>query len=354
MNHKIKRRLTFSFLSLLMILGTPLSSYAADAPLTKELQISGSSESDYKDQAQQAFDDELTTDGKDYKLDDISYEVISTKYLDTKVLTVNLDGLEDGSEPQPDETIVQDGITYMLDPSSTVKEENVIREAGTQQVNAYDDYDYSVSADSVPATKSVPVQNQLTGEMQDVVCQLSGVSVHGTKTIDNTMSLTFSNYDAAYYSFGDAYIPRNDDQPAIAGYEDQLLASVGAADGSKITSISWDGDPYTGEDGILYRNATANVQQQVQVYRANYSGVINTPEEKSTTYTVTYTAPDPDGAVEYTVQATASYTEVKQKQSIVPYIIAAGVGILILAIFIVLILYLLRKKRKTAKDNENN
>lgn len=328
-----------------------MSSYAADAPLTKELQISGASESDYKDQAQQAFDDELTEDGKDYKLDDISYEVISTKYLDTKVLTVNLDGLEDGSEPQPDETIVQDGITYTLDPSSTVKEENVIREAGTQQVSAYDDYDYSVSADSVPATKSVRVQNQLTGEMQDVVCQLSGVSVHGTKTIDNTMSLTFSNYDAAYYSFGDAYIPRNDDQPAIAGYEDQLLASVGAADGSKITSISWDGDPYTGEDGILYRNATANVQQQVQVYRADYNGIINTPEKKQTTYTVTYTAPDPDGAVEYTVKATAAYSRVKQ--SIVPYIIAAGVGILILAVFIVLVLYLLQKRRKTVDANEN-
>ena len=92
----------------------------------------------------------------------------------------------------------------------------------------------------------------------------------------------------------------------------------------------------------MYRDATANVEQQIQVYRANYSGTITTPEEKEVIYTATYSAPDQDGAVEYKVVATATYNPVS---SMVPMVVA-GAGILIFILLVVAVLYILQKRKK--------
>ena len=176
---------------------------------------------------------------------------------------------------------------------------------------------------------------------QQVTCAFTGISPAGTQTAINSISITFSDYDAAYYNWNGNLIPRDDETPQLAGYENELLASVGAEEGSYITGIYWTGDPYT-VDGVMYRDAAADVEQQVQLYRANYRGVINNPEERQTVYTARYEAPDPDGAVEYTVTATASYQE---QASYLPYILG-GVGILILAGLIVALLMLAAKKKK--------
>ena len=183
--------------------------------------------------------------------------------------------------------------------------------------------------------------------MEDVTCSLTGITQTGTKTVTNTMSLTFSDYDASYYEWNGHLIPRNDSTPALSGYENELLSSVGAASGSRITSISWAGSPYTGANGVVYRDATANVEQQIQVYRANYSGAITTPEEKEVIYTATYSAPDQDGSVEYKVVATATYNPVS---SMVPMVVA-GVGILIFIFLVVAVLYILRKRKKEKPAN---
>ena len=183
--------------------------------------------------------------------------------------------------------------------------------------------------------------------MEDVTCSLTGITQIGTKTVTNTMSLTFSDYDSSYYEWNGHLIPRNDSTPALSGYENELLSSVGAASGSRITSINWAGSPYTGADGVVYRGATANVEQQIQVYRANYSGAITTPEEKEVIYTATYSAPDQDGAVEYKVVATATYNPVT---SIIPMVVT-GVGILIFILLVVAVLYILRKRKKEKPAN---
>ena len=78
------------------------------------------------------------------------------------------------------------------------------------------------------------------------------------------------------------------------------------------------------------------------MYRANYQGEIAAPEQEPV-YAATYTAPDPDGAVQLTVTATATYI---QESSVLPYYIAAGAGILVLIILIVGILIILSKKKK--------
>ena len=129
----------------------------------------------------------------------------------------------------------------------------------------------------------------------------------------------------------------------LAGYESQLLESVGAAEGSQITGLSWAGEPYEAE-GVLYRDAVATVQQVVTLYRADYNGQIHEAEQKGVVYRNTYEAPDPQGEIQYTVKATAEYTQLSDPR--IAYLLTgAGIAIFIGAVVLILIL-LSRKKQK--------
>ena len=97
-------------------------------------------------------------------------------------------------------------------------------------------------------------------------------------------------------------------------------------------------------NGVLCRDAIANVQQPVQMYRSEYSGVIQIPKE--TVYKAIYETEDVDGAKEYTVKATAVYAEQK---TVLPYILT-GAGILILIGAVIAILMMLSKKKKEEQE----
>lgn len=309
---------------------------SAAGELTKELMITASSEQDYKEQAESAFAVEIEESGQKYERTEIRYEVIDTKYLDKKEKVIEV--------ANPAETITEGGVEYTLVEFKAPAEIE-------QKVSAYDDYDHPVTAADVPATKDTTVTDEATGEQKTVTCSLTGVSPAGTATVDNVMTLTFGNYDAAYYEWNGSYLPHNDQTPPISGYEDQLLSQAGAAAGSVITSCSWSGQPYS-VDGVMYRDAVANVRQPVQMYRANYEGLLTT-QDPDAPGIATYSGDDPDGRVELTVTATATYLPIQISNA--PYILA-GAGILVLAALVVIILMTTAKKKnkeeKILKERE--
>ena len=323
-NKRLRRGLSFLFLAAYAA-AIPMNVIAAEG-LTKEVTISASSEQDYEEQAEKLLPEILRESGKKYERTEIRYEVIDTEYLDKKEKVVET--------ADPAQSITENGLEYTL---VDYKEPESIE----QQITAYDDYDHEVAMTDVPATKDVPVTNEVTGEQEIVTCSLTGISPVGIMNVNNTMTITFSNYDAAYYEWNGNYIPRNDQTPPLDGYESQLLAQAGASDGSVITGYSWNGEPYT-VDGIVYRDAVANVQQPTQMYRALYEGVM-TAKDPEASGTATYTGPDPNGEVGLTVKATAVYSLVESSN--IPYILA-GAGILVLVALVVILLMLLAKKRK--------
>ena len=325
--------LTFSFLLML-----PLQVSAAETDLTKEVTLTVSEYDEAEKQAEEQFAQKMKENGKSYELSDIEYTVLSTEYLDKKEKSVEL-------KEEPKAAITENGVKYTLKKSE--RSERVVTEAVEQSVYAYDDYDHVVTASDVPATKTVTATNQVSGDAEQVVCGFTGIEAAGITTVNNTMTITFSDYDAAYYEWNGTYIPKNEDTPPLKGYEESLLASVGADPGSVITGYYWSSEPYT-VDGIVYRDAAATVQQQVQMYRANYVGQILVPETKETVYKAVYETPDKDGKKQLTIKAAADYTEVKK--SYVPYIIAAGAGLAVIAGLIVLILMLLAKKKKQEEE----
>lgn len=338
MNIKNKKRIcTALTFSLLLILMTPLQVSAAGEQITEEITIIAADMKDAKAQAEQKFDTMIEKDRTDYELTDIKYIEVDTIYLDKKEKVVEL-------KEEPKQTMTESGVEYTLKTSE--KTEKVVQESSQQQVAAYDDYDTPITASDVLGTKTVTVTNQLTGAAEQVVCSFSGISDAGTIMAQNTMTITISDYDAAYYEWNGNYIPRNDEVPPLAGYEASLLASVGAAEGSVITGYYWSSEPYT-VDGVMYRDASATVEQPVRMYRANYIGSITNPEKKETVYKAVYETPDEDGLKEIKMRAVATYTEAEK--SYVPYIIA-GVGIFLLLLLIVLIIFIIAKRKKGQKE----
>lgn len=306
---------------------------AAGEPLTKELEIMASSEQEYKELAESAFDLEIEEDGQKYERAEIRYEVTNTNYLDKKEKVIET--------ADPAETVTEDGVEYTLVKFEEPKEIE-------QTVTAYDDYDHVVTAADVPATKDTTVTDEATGEQKTVTCSLTGVSPAGTTTVENMMTLTFGNYDAAYYEWNGSYLPHNDQTPPIVGYEDQLLSQAGAPSGSVITSCAWSGQPYS-VDGVMYRDAVANVRQPVQMYRANYEGTVLV-QDPDAAGQATYSAPDSDGRVELTVTATAVYE--KADVPIYNYIVTAIIVIGILALIFFLLYLIAKRKQKKEKKTE--
>lgn len=324
-----KRRIKCTAFALSLLLLIPLQVSAAGAELEKEITIVTSDYEGAEEQAKDKFEQTIEENGKKYELTDIEYELIETKYLDKKEKSIEL-------KEEPQKTMKEDGVEYTLKSSERIEKATG---DSVQIVTAYDDYDYAVTATDAPVAKTVTAVNKITGAEEQVICNFTGISTAGTTTVENTMTITFSNYDAAYYEWNGNYIPRNDAVPSLAGYEDSLLESVGAAEGSTVSEYHWSSDPYT-VDGVVYRDAVATVQQQVQMYRANYVGQI--APQKETVYKAVYETPDTEGNKEFTVKAIATYSKVESQ---LPYIIA-GIGLFLLLILIVMIVYVISKKKK--------
>lgn len=341
MNRKNGMIRTFSFLLMGAIVFHPLQVYASDSKITQQQTFTTTKNSEEEFAEYINFDKKLKLDGKTYELEGISYEVLSEKHLDKREKVVDSDVIEEGQAYSPPKTIKEDGLTYTLLDTKT--ERKTIEESFVQTVTTWDDYDYAVTATQVPATKVMTAVNERTGQQVEVTCSLTGIRNEGTTTSNNEMAITYENYDAAYYEWNGNLIPRNDERPALSGYEEQLLEAVNAGEGSRITGLSWSGEPYQNAEGVLCREAVATVQQIIPVYRANYRGTIVQEEKKGLVYKSTYSADDPEGQMEYEVQATAAYTQ----NVVLPYILV-GIGIFItLAVFVAVLMILSKKKKET-------
>lgn len=330
MKHKkLKSMFCLSFL-LMNIFALPLQVAAAEGTLKKEAVIVVEEREEYSEVAENTFPETIKENGKTYTRNALDYTLGEMEYLDKREKTVEL-------TDEPKGTMTEDGVTYDL-----VASESTERIVGvtSQAVTAYEDYDHAISYGDVPATKTVRAINELTGEPEAVVCTLSGIVPMGWETVNNQMTVTFHDYDASFYEWNGWILERNDMTPPLAGLESELLASVGAAEGSTITGYSWAGEPYV-VDGVTYRDATATVQQRVQMYRANYTGTLD-QEQMETVYHATYSAVDTTGNFIRTVNVSAEYV---QETSYVPYVMA-GIGIVILAALIVAILFFLKRKKE--------
>lgn len=335
-------------LSMLIFSASSINSKAAEGTsVTRERTFRISSTDTETLEEKAAFDTEIVVDGSKYTLKDIVYETLSETYLDKKEKVVKSDPMDADISFVPEQSITENGVEYLL--VKTEKKELVSREASTQYVSAFDEYQYAISVYDVPATKTVNVLNEATGQYEDVECKFQDITSAGTTSVTTYLMINYEKYDSSWYEWEGYVIPRNDDVPALFGYEDQLLACAGtsASAGSRVTELAWSGDPYLNGEGVLCRDAVASIVQPVSIYRANYQGIIRTEEEKNVIYESTYEGADPTGSVEYEVKAIAEY---QKKQSYTKVVLClTGIGIVVLAGGITVLLLKLSKKQKEGK-----
>lgn len=332
-----------SFLCLVMSFGMIvqpcLTVYAKDKEHTKTLTFATDNSHERRDEE---FQQEITVDGAKYKLTDITYEVIQVNEKEDKVIE-NEPIAYGGEDYKPLEEIIENGITYKLKQSTGT--EVVVEDAYSQSVSGYSEYDHQVSTNDVPATKDITVKNEKTGEEVVVTCKLQNVTTVDAGWKNTYIDIVFETYNAYVFNWNGIQVTSDSKKP-LAGYEKELLESVGAnTTDYKVTNTYWTSDAYTNTNGVLCRNARADVQRHSINYRANYVGEIKQEETLGMIFTDTYEYQEGEND-HYIMAAVATY---EIDQSMTNYMFVGG--FLLLIILFVLILYVLSRKYKKRKEN---
>ena len=144
--------------------------------------------------------------------------------------------------------------------------------------------------------------------------------------VDSTIDIKFQGYDRNAIQWQGIVFPNDRGAGApLKGYEKELLASVGL-DGlnGKIKNTYYTSDVYTDADGVVCRDARADIQKLVPVYRAEYIGEINTPHVIKTAVYEGEQELESDTNINYTIKATGTYEEVQSP------IVSISIGIAII------------------------
>ena len=265
---------------------------------------------------------ELTVDGKIYKLKDVSYEI--TGHEDPVTVTKAVQ--------------VFDKADYDREITETV-DETALRLVATTPVW------HETPAATI--TKEYDRQGAVASELErdGRTYTLQAVTV-GTKHTELMVPAIFqtSNPYSDLFAFGGQTIELTDSAaPIWDGWEEAVKAELGLNGSSyTLTGGRWDGDFRQQEDGSYIRTAIYTGTRKTPVWTATYQSA---PEY---TAEITYTdSRYPDGVYEMEVVATYTY------HSTLETILKVGAGVLVVALATACMVWLLRKKNKKNKDKES-
>lgn len=306
-----------------------------------------------KEKAQKAdawFQEKIIEDGKTWSLQGIDYEIVREEPVmisETVTETVKSRVIKEGETYLPEETITKDGITYNL--SETTESEKVIEKGYVQNVTGYFDYHSLREAQAAPAVKMVTAEDRQTGETVTLRCGYEGITRRADTWEDTHIDITFVSYDADTFLWNKVTVLKNKKNP-LEGYEKELLESVGGnSKDYRIQNVHWSGKAYKNANGILCRNARAEVRKRIRHYRVNYRGERTAEDTKGTVYTSVYTGlkETDNGERTYTIKAVATY----EKQTEIP-VMGITLGILLFLLVVIGIIFILKKKQSPEDKTE--
>ncbi len=194
----------------------------------------------------------------------------------------------EGFTEPPEEYADENGAVYDLAdwnldwvPGSQVSQE-ISRQVVYRAVEA---------AQSVP--RAIPVREAQTGGVQTSGSnpsnpQANSIQISGTLNATETQILgdtwsddfhvpmIFHSYGAQVYELGSISMSAEDGFPPPEEYQDELLRILELPrDGYEINQLSWNGEPYTGPDGELCREAVASGRKRLVDYQVTYEGRVS-------------------------------------------------------------------------------
>ena len=310
------------------------------------------------------FKEKLREQGKTYPLERVDYTITEETpvMVDQEVTKeVESDPIPEGQAFEPAPALEEDGLEFRL---IEVREKGPAETTVTQKVQAYTDYDWAVSQADVPEEKKISAKNEVTGEAMDVTCRLTGIEAIADPSWEDTyIDIVFQEYDAFVFQWESVTVSK-DTQTPLAGYEEQLIRSVGASpEDYRVLRTYWAGEPYTNTDGVLCRNARADVQRKIVWYRANYAAEVPITIREGTVYEAVYQGTsqveDPEQRI-YTIHAKAVYRqqieETEPEDAGIPKVVLGiGIGLMLLALLTAAVLFWIWKNKKNnGKEEEIN
>ena len=299
-----------------------------------------------------AFDDEITYDGKTYKLDRVDSYVTDEKAVEEeKEVSATEEILTGTKESKFPEAISKDfsGDKVVLQYVDTKYTETKLPEF---KADITESVVLGTATSQPEAAQSITVKyhSDEYGIDVDVPLQLDHVENNGyTWTSDLSVPMTLYGIDSAYLQFGDALIPYDGGNPPLTGYESAYLASLGlSANSYRLSRVTWDGDAYTNADGELCRNAIVTGDRLLSTFTAVYGGKnVTVPSVDGYKATATYSGTQivKTDKTEYSIRSVATYIE-QNNEVPVAVIVGITIGTIALAAAIVIILFIISKKRK--------
>lgn len=307
------------------------------------------------------FDEKKMLGDKLFGKAHVQYRVISQKPVTRQQSiskSVSYPGLTAQEVDAPENIMIeQDGQTIKADLQGIRFEPEGISDAETGRLihlTSNTNFGYTTSVPAVGGSKSVDYQDEATGQTIHTSLPFERMDIvqdwHWRE--DVTIPITVTTYDANYYLLGDKKIPKEEESPALSGYENDLLESLNLSPESyRITRYAWDGEPYE-KDGELCRNAVAYGKRYVIECQAVFSGDAPLPDVTKETYQgiadYAATAELPTGETEYQVEGIVTYKSLEKPQISVP-VLVLSVGAAVVIVAALLILLVLAKHRR--KEN---
>lgn len=300
-----------------------------------------------KEDETHTFDEELIKDNGTYTLKDVTYETVSeTPVMETQTIEIK-DLYEQNIQAQQEESFMNAKGQEVMGKLSDVSYSDTTITNRTVEVESTTQSGYVISQPTAASSKTVNYADEPSGQTVTAVLPLTDfrVTVPYHWEPDVTVPMRVEVYDSTFYMLNGRYVPYNDEKPALAGYEADILNVLDLPEASyRITDFVWTGDVYT-ENGVQYRNAAASGERYVAEYTAYYNDTVALPDANGYNATLTYSLDS--GDTEYTIKATALYEKLNTGLTPAQIITISVVGVFLLVILIISILFVISKKKKS-------
>ncbi len=136
---------------------------------------------------------------------------------------------------------------------------------------------YRAIEEKAELPQEITVSVMAEADEEDVSCQaVEWVEETSYWQDDFSFPLTFYEYGADGYQLGDQVI-KTEDLSALAGqHGEEILRDMGlSTEEYEVTDLSWSGEPYRNEEGVLCRDAQGHGRRLLRDYRVVYEGIVD-------------------------------------------------------------------------------
>ena len=257
----------------------------------------------------------------------------------------------------PPESYEYEGKTYYQKSSQLVVVDTEEKEQWVQDTIVYEQVE---QADTLPETAVLEVVDEETGQTVEVSVPVLKKSVDHWRWVHGfEFEITVQQYDAGQFYLGDEIVTEGQGRP-FEGLERELLELIGVnPDYYSIESTEWLGPAWSGEDGLVYRQARAVGKKYVADCSVTYGGQVVIPPVSGTAWQACYALGE---ANETGREITGNEVEDQKKgdadndfwNRYKQEIISISVGLLFLLILLILTIFLRKRRKSKCKKRTKN